>query len=92
MVNSEYPAHLHTNIAPAEFRGKGIGKGLMLAYLDYLKEHKSPGVHLVTTSRNRQALRLYYYMGFKDIFCGPLTCYDHIISEPIEKIGLGLKL
>jgi GNAT superfamily N-acetyltransferase len=92
MMNTEYPAHLHTNIAPPEYRGKGIGKALMLSYLMYLRRHQVPGVHLVTTSRNKQALRLYYGFGFKDLFRGALTCYDHITDEKIEKIGLGLKL
>jgi len=92
MVKSLYPAHLHTNIAPAEFRGQGLGKALMQAYLAYLGGHKVKGVHLVTTSRNRAALGLYYRMGFKELFRGPLTCYDHVLSEPLEKIGLGLKL
>jgi len=89
---SDYPAHLHTNIAPEEFRGKGIGKALLLAYLEYLKAHKSKGVHLVTTSRNRLALNLYYQTGFKNLFRTPLTCYDHILSEPLEKITLSLRL
>lgn len=92
MLNTEYPAHLHTNIAPPEYRGKGIGKALMLAYFMYLRRHQSPGVHLVTTSRNSQALRLYYGFGFQKLFRGPLTCYDHITKEKIEKIGLGIKL
>jgi ribosomal protein S18 acetylase RimI-like enzyme len=90
-VHAEYPAHLHTNIAPAEYRGKGMGKALMLEYFKYLRERRSPGVHLVTTSRNRLALKLYYGMGFKDLFRDPLTCYDHVPDEPLEKIGMGLK-
>jgi len=88
----EYPAHLHTNIAPAEFRGRGIGKALIQAYLDYLRERRSKGVHLVTTSMNHAALKLYYGMGFKDLSRSRLTCYDHIIAEPLEKIVMGLKL
>jgi len=91
-IKAEYPAHLHINIAPPEYRGKGIGKALMLRYLEYLKEHKIPGVHLGTTSRNKRALGLYYHLGFKDLFRGALTCYDHILSEPLELIYLGLKL
>lgn len=91
-IMPEYPAHLHTNIAPREFRGKGIGKALLNTYLDYLRQHKVKGVHLVTTSRNQMALGLYYHMGFKDLFRGPLTCYDHVLDGPLEKIGMGLKL
>jgi len=91
-VKADYPAHLHTNIAPPEYRGKGIGKALMNVYLNYLRERGIKGVHLVTTSRNKMALALYYRMGFKDLFRGPLTCYDHLLDEPLEKIGLGLKL
>jgi len=91
-VIADYPAHLHTNIAPAEFRGKGMGKALMTAYLDYLRGHKIKGVHLVTTSRSKMALGLYYHMGFQKLFSGPLTCYDHVTSEPMEKICLAMKL
>jgi GNAT superfamily N-acetyltransferase len=91
-VIADYPAHLHTNIAPAEFRGQGMGKALMNAYFDYLRANKAKGVHLVTTSRNKIALGLYFHMGFKKLFSGPLTCYDHVTSEPLEKICLAMKL
>lgn len=91
-VIAEYPAHLHTNIAPPEFRGKGMGKSLMAAYLEFLRAHQVKGVHLVTTSKNKMALSLYYRTGFKKLFAGPLTCYDHVWSEPLEKICLAMRL
>ncbi len=91
-IIKEYPAHLHINIAPPEYRGKGIGKALMLRYFDYLKGRGVRAVHLVTTSRNKRALGLYYHLGFSELFRSPLTLYEHIVNEPIEKIIMGLKL
>jgi len=59
-----YPAHLHINLE-AGWRGQGLGRGLMQAYLDQLRALGLPGVHLHTTSLNAAACRLYEKMGFQ---------------------------
>lgn len=81
-IIAEYPAHLHTNIADPGLRGIGLGKKLMLAYFDYLRERGVKGVHLGTTSHNREAAPFYEYMGFTVIHQTRVTFYDHAISDP----------
>jgi len=81
-IIAEFPAHLHTNIADPSLRGQGLGGAMMRVYLDYLREHNITGVHLGTTSHNRQAVPFYEYFGFKIIAKKHLTCYDHVITDP----------
>lgn len=85
-IKAEYPAHLHNNIADPWLRGRGMGKAMMNAYLDYLRDRGVKGVHLGTTSYNKQAVPFYLSCGFEEIWRHRLTCYDHIIKE--EDISL----
>jgi len=92
-IIAEYPAHLHTNIAGPEWRGKGLGKAMMEAYFDYLREKGVPGVHLGTTSHNREAIPFYEHMGFKTLVKKRATMYDHAIDDPpLYLIYMGKKL
>ena len=92
-IKPEYPAHLHMNIAPAEFRGRGLGKALLAACLDHLRARGVKGLHLGTTSHNKQAVPFYRASGFKEIFRKRLTCYDHAIPDPpLDSLYFGMKL
>jgi ribosomal protein S18 acetylase RimI-like enzyme len=57
-----YPAHLHINCHD-EFRGKGIGKKLVLAFEKSLNDKKIHGLHIMTgvDSKNRS---FYKNLGF----------------------------
>lgn len=46
-ITSQYPAHLHINLA-AQFRSGGIGSRLLSAFLDHVRARGAPGVHIVT--------------------------------------------
>jgi len=81
-IKAEYPAHLHMNIADPGLRGLGIGKALLRAYLDYLRAHQVNGLHLGTTSHNKQAVPFYLRTGFKEIFRSRITLYDHAVPDP----------
>ena len=70
------------NIAPPEHRGKGMGKALLRAYLEYLRAHGVKGLHLGTTSHNKQAVPFYLASGFKEIFRSRITLYDHAVPDP----------
>lgn len=59
----EFPAHLHLNLLP-QSRGLGLGRGLLRAFLDRLRELGVPGVQLSTTDQNGAALGLYRQAGF----------------------------
>jgi len=59
-----YPSNLHINV-DEPWRGRGIGRGLMEAYIRQLRALQVPGVHLQTTSLNVAAIALYARMGFQ---------------------------
>ncbi len=78
-----YPAHLHINLNAA-WRGFGLGRRLMEAYLDQLRGLGVPGVHLGTTSLNVAACQLYERMGFRLVGARRSDMYAHLVSEPLE--------
>jgi ribosomal protein S18 acetylase RimI-like enzyme len=61
---SEYPAHLQIDVKKG-FRGEGVGRRLIEAYLGQLRELNVSGVHLGTTSHNQAACHLYEKAGFQ---------------------------
>lgn len=86
-----YPAHLHINVADA-WRGFGLGRRLMLAYLDQLRELHVPGVHLQTTSYNLAACRLYESLGFRLVDARPNRMWKWKIAETFESRAYALEL
>jgi ribosomal protein S18 acetylase RimI-like enzyme len=85
-----YPAHLHINVA-REWRGQGMGKGLMLAYLDQLRQEHIRGVHLMTTSMNKAAIKLYESLGFGLLDSRRTHTWDDMLESPVENRCYGLK-
>jgi len=75
----EFPSHAHINLVP-EMQGKGWGKKLMQAMEDSLRSAGSPGVHLILSSKNLNALAFYQAVGY------------HIIFERTGEIGVAKKL
>lgn len=75
----EYPSHAHINLVP-EMQGKGWGKKLMQAMEDSLRSEGSPGVHLILSSKNLNALAFYKAVGY------------HVIFERPGEIGVAKKL
>jgi ribosomal protein S18 acetylase RimI-like enzyme len=86
-----YPAHLHINVERG-WRGRGLGKGLLLAYLDQLRELGIPGVHLSTTSLNRAAVSLYERVGFRLLDSRPTRAWRYWTEAPVENRLYGLEL
>ena len=64
-----YPAHLHVNCHP-DFRGQGIGRRLVEAFLAQLRDMAVAGVHVVTAAGARNA-RFYRRAGFQDAASRP---------------------
>jgi ribosomal protein S18 acetylase RimI-like enzyme len=85
-----YPAHLHINLA-AEWRGYGLGKRLMQAYLEQLKQLGVRGVHLGTTSMNEAACRLYERSGFHLLGAYPTRMWAGLIDHPVENRSYGME-
>jgi GNAT superfamily N-acetyltransferase len=59
----EYPGHLHVDILPP-YQGVGMGRKLMEAFLDQMKQCGSNGIHLGMVSSNEGAEKFYRRMGF----------------------------
>ena len=60
---SEFPAHLHVNLAPA-FRGRGIGADLIEAFAADAARAGAKGMHVVTSADARN-VRFYERVGFR---------------------------
>jgi ribosomal protein S18 acetylase RimI-like enzyme len=63
----EFPSHAHINLI-AEMQGKGWGKKLMQSMENSLRAAGSPGVHLILSSKNLNALAFYQAVGYQVIF------------------------
>jgi ribosomal protein S18 acetylase RimI-like enzyme len=86
-----YPAHLHINVDRG-WRGRGLGRRLLLAYLDQLRELGVPGVHLSTTSLNRAAVSLYAGVGFQLLDSRQTRAWRYWTEKPVENRFYGMKL
>lgn len=87
----QYPAHLHINLLPG-WRGLGLGRSLIEAYLCQLRELGIPGVHLHTTNMNATACRLYEQLGFHLLSARSTDMYTHLTGERIENRCYGMRL
>lgn len=65
----EYPAHLHIDILP-EYQHMGIGKKLMQALLNYLKNAGVKGVMLTVSASNKNGIAFYEKCGFTAVSRG----------------------
>ena len=86
-----YPAQLHINVS-AEERGRGLGRGLMEAFLAQLRQEGSPGVHLRTTNLNVAACGLYSSMGFVLMAERRTREWEDVIPGPAFNRVYGLRL
>ncbi len=86
-----YPAHLHINVAKA-WRGCGLGRGLMSAYLNQLRELGLPGVHLGTTDRNVTACKMYERFGFRLLGTQKSDLWRFVTGEQVEMRSYGMRL
>lgn len=59
-----YPAHLHINLLPP-YQRMGLGRKLMAALEDALRQHSCPGVSLCVSQDNHGAMRFYERCGFQ---------------------------
>ncbi len=62
-VLAQYPAHLHIDLLPRA-QGGGLGRRLIAALTDALRERGVPGVHLGVEARNTGAQAFYARIGF----------------------------
>lgn len=88
---SRYPAHLHINVA-ATARGQGVGRRLIQAYLEQLRQAQCPGVHLNTTDHNRAACHLYENSGFRVLEAHTTHIWSPWGADPVECRCYGQRL
>jgi ribosomal protein S18 acetylase RimI-like enzyme len=62
----DYPAHLHIDLLPRA-QGQGMGRKIMTAFLERLRELKVPGVHLGVGRKNTGAIAFYEHLGFEKL-------------------------
>jgi ribosomal protein S18 acetylase RimI-like enzyme len=58
-----WPAHLHINLLP-EARAGGVGRRLMILWLDRLRQLDVPGCHVETMAENGRAVAFFEATGF----------------------------
>jgi GNAT superfamily N-acetyltransferase len=88
---TRYPAHLHINLLPA-WRGFGLGRGLIEAYINQLRQLGVPAVQLQTTNMNIVACQLYEKVGFRLLDTRPTRMYAHLVNQPVEHRCYGMQL
>ncbi|HSB66578.1 MAG TPA: GNAT family N-acetyltransferase [Anaerolineales bacterium] len=88
---SEYPAHLQIDVKQG-CRGMGIGRLLIEAYLEQLRELHVHGVHLETTSHNEQACHLYENIGFQQLDERVNRYWTHMLGFLVKNRSYGMKL
>lgn len=86
-----YPAHLQIDVRQG-FRGKGVGRQLINAYLGQLGQMGISGVHLETTSQNEIACHLYEKIGFQLIDSRTNRYWSKWFGHIVENRSYGLKL
>lgn len=87
----EYPAHLQINVQQG-YRGEGVGRWLIDAYLGQLRQLSVGGVHLETTSHNEAACHLYEKMGFQLLESHPNRFWTRMLGQAVDNRSYGLKL
>ena len=87
----EYPAHLQIDVSQS-YRGEGLGKRLIVAYLEQLRHMKVGGVHLTTTSHNQAACHLYDKVGFQLLDERLNRFWSKILGFEVKNRCYGMKL
>lgn len=72
------------------WQGKGIGKALIVQFLDRMRAEGLPLATIDTHARNRAALGLYERCGFQIVWRG--MEYSDIMKVELEKVKLEQKL
>jgi ribosomal protein S18 acetylase RimI-like enzyme len=87
----KFPAHLQINVSDG-YRGAGLGRRLIEAYLEQLMNLKIQGVHLETTSHNKAACHLYEKIGFQMLDEKPNRFWTRMLGYAVNNRSYGLIL
>jgi hypothetical protein len=86
-----FPAHLHLNVASG-WRGEGIGRQLLLAFLEQMRSLGVKGVHANSTDLNRDAGRLFDRVGFRIADSKPTCQWSGLVPGRVSKVCYVLEL
>ncbi len=86
-----FPAHLQIDVRQG-FRGEGVGRRLIEAYLEQLRQLHARGVHLETTSHNAAACYLYEKVGFGLLDERPNRFWTRVLGLEVKNRSYGMKL
>jgi ribosomal protein S18 acetylase RimI-like enzyme len=87
----EFPAHLQIDVSDG-YRGAGLGRQLIEAYIEQLKKMNIQGVRLETTSHNEAACHLYEKIGFQMLDEKPNRYWTRMLGYAVSNRTYGLKL
>jgi len=87
----EYPAHLHINLLSG-YRGGGVGRKLMDAFISKMRAESVIGIQLHTTAENQAACHLYEAMGFSMVKSASTDLWGPLLHRPVEARCYGLRL
>ena len=87
----EYPAHLQIDVMQG-YRGVGIGRRLIEAYMEQLRGLAVTGVYLETTNHNEAACYLYEKVGFQLLDERPNHFWTKMFDFQVNNRSYGLKL
>jgi ribosomal protein S18 acetylase RimI-like enzyme len=85
----QYPAHLQIDVQQG-YRGEGVGKRLIEAYLEQIRQLGVCGVHLGTTSANKAACFLYEKIGFQLLESRQNRFWTRMLGETVYNRSYGL--
>ncbi|HYK34103.1 MAG TPA: GNAT family N-acetyltransferase [Streptosporangiaceae bacterium] len=63
---SRFPSHMHIDLLP-RLQGRGLGRKLIETLVTALRDHGSPGLHLLVGDGNQKAVGFYRHVGFAEI-------------------------
>ncbi len=85
----QYHAHLQIDVQQG-YRGEGVGKRLIEAYLEQIRQLWVCGVHLRTTSANRAACFLYEKIGVQLLESRQNWFWTRMLGEAVYNRSYGL--
>jgi len=81
-LDHKYPAHFHINILPGH-QGEGIGKKLLSAFETMIRSERIQGMHITTTSANKDAIGFYKHLGYNVVMKAGTTIWG---KSDVERI------
>ena len=85
-----YPAHLQIDVRQG-YRGLGVGRQLIEAYLEQLRGMSIAGIHLETTSHNEAACLLYEKVGLQILDSRLNRFWSKKLGFAVENRSYGMK-